>query len=274
MVKLKNKYTLSCFASDLYSSALAFFRLVHAINASCKVLCNRLILSDLEEDALSQTLLLESEPMVHALGAKTSGILELNVDLDIEGSPANSREEERSFRELDLVLSEGRMEVVSDGLDVLLCLLRVVVEGDEHAPSVTVLMCLFSTLHSLWVLDFLVSVTECELDKSHAAEPFTSVLKLLLAFLEHLTHRSGDLSLQLNIDLRNEELVEMCAAHRTSHSCFDDPLMALEAHKVLAWSKDGLSAQLEADRALIVIPLSTFNPVRLAYSAAGGSKTR
>ena len=135
-------------------------------------------------------------------------------------------------------------------------------------------MCLFSTLHSLWVLDFLVSVTECELDKSHAAKPFTSVLKLLLAFLEHLTHRSSDLSLQLNIDLRNEELVEMCAAHRTSHSCFDYPLMALEAHKVLAWGKNGLSAELEADRALIVIPLSTFNPVRLAYRAAGGSETR
>ena len=135
-------------------------------------------------------------------------------------------------------------------------------------------MCVFSTFHSLWVLDFLMSVTECELDKSHAAEPFTSVLKLLLAFLEHLTHRSGDLSLQLNIDLRNEELVEMCAAHRTSHSCFDYPLMALEAHKVLAWSENGLSAELEADRALIVIPLSTFNPVRLTHSAAGGSEAR
>ena len=135
-------------------------------------------------------------------------------------------------------------------------------------------MCLFSTFHSLWVLDFLVSVTKCKLDESHAAEPFTCVLKLLFAFLEHLTHRRSDLSLQLNIDLRNEELVEMCTAHRTSHSCFDDPLMALEAHKVLAWGKNGLSAELEADRALIVISLCTFNPVRLAYCATGGSKTR
>ena len=123
--------------------------------------------------------------MAHALGSKTSGWLELNVHLDIEGAPANTREEERSFGKLDLVLSERRMEVVSDRLDVLLSLLWVVVEGNKHAPSVTILTSLFTTFDSLWVLDFFMSVTEGELDKSHVAEPLTSILKLLLAFLEH-----------------------------------------------------------------------------------------
>ena len=135
-------------------------------------------------------------------------------------------------------------------------------------------MCLFTTFDSLWVLDFFMSVTVGEFDKSHVTEPLASILKFLLAFLKHLTHRCCDLSLKLNIDLRNEELVEMCTAHRTSHSCFNYPLMALEAHKVLAWSKNGLSTKLEADRALIIIPLCTFNPIRLANSATGGSKSR
>ena len=107
--------------------------------------------------------------MAHALGAKTSGWLELNVHLDIERTPANAREEEWSFGKLDLVLSERRMEVVSDRLDVLLSLLWVVVEGNEHAPSVTILTSLFTTFDSLWVLDFFMSVTEGELDKSHVA---------------------------------------------------------------------------------------------------------
>ena len=123
--------------------------------------------------------------MAHALGAKTSRWLELNVHLDIEGPPANAREEERSFGKLDLVLSERRMEVVSDRLDVLLSLLWVVVEGNKHAPSVTILTSLFTTFDSLWVLDFFMSVTEGELDKSHVAEPLTSILKLLLAFFKH-----------------------------------------------------------------------------------------
>ena len=101
-----------CFS--LYSSAFAFFRLVHAVDAGCKVLRNRLVLSDFEEDALRETLLFECELVIHALGAKASGWLELNGDLDIEGTPANSREEERSFSELDLVYSEGWVEVICD----------------------------------------------------------------------------------------------------------------------------------------------------------------
>ena len=183
--KVKFRYISSYCASDVHSSALSFFGLVHFINASSKVCCDGLIFSNFKEDALRVTLILECEIMAHALGAKTSGWLELNVNLDIEGTPANAREEERSFGKLDLVLSESRMEVVSDGLDVLLSLLWVVVEGDEHAPSVTILMCLFTTFDSLWVLDFLVSVTEGELDKSHVAEPLTSIFKLLLAFFKH-----------------------------------------------------------------------------------------
>ena len=123
----------------------------------------------------------------------------------------------------------------------------------------------------LWVLDILVCVTEGEFDKSHVAKPLTSGLKLLLTFLELCTHSCSDLSLQLHIDLRNEKLVEMCSAHRASHSGLNNPLMALEAQEVLAGGENGLSTELKADRTLIIIPLSTFDPVSLTDSALGGS---
>ena len=160
--------------------------------------------------------------------------------------------------------------MICDRLNVFLSLIGVVVQGDEHAPPMTVsLLILVLICDFLWVFDFFVRVTKGEFDQSHVTKPLACRLKLCLTLFIFCTHCRSDLSLQLLIDLRNEKLVEMCSAHRTSHARLDNPLMALEAQKVLAGCENGLGTELKADRALIVIPLCTSNLVSLTNVAFG-----
>ena len=144
--------------------------------------------------------------------------------------------------------------MICDGLDKLSSLLDIVAEGHEHAPSVRVGLCRIRA-GLLRVCHLFVRIAERELHEALISKPLTCLFQLGLTFLKLSTHGCGNLCLQILVNLGDEQFVEVCSAHRASHASFDNSLMALEAHEVLAWGEDGLSAKLQAHRALIVITL-------------------
>ena len=180
--------------------------------------------------------------MSQLLSAKACRWLELDVHLDLEPAPADPRQQEGSFLYSDLAWLERWMKMVCDGLDVLLSLLWIAIQRDEHAPSVRVLGSWLARSGRLWVLDLFVGISKGELYKFHVTEPLAGCLKLCLALFELRSHLLRYLFLQFGVNLGHEELVEVRTAHRASHTCRHDLLVALEAHEVLAGGEHGLRA--------------------------------
>ena len=79
----------------------------------------------------------------------------------------------------------------------------------------------------------------------------------MFPFLESFAHFVSDLSLEIPVDRRHKEFVEVGAAHRTGHAILNYALVALEAHEMLAGGEHRLCAKLIADQAFIVVPLRT-----------------
>ena len=134
------------------------------------------------------------------------------------------------------------MQMVRHRLDVTLGFLGVAVQGDEHAPSVRVLGTWLARSGRLWVLDLFVGISKGELHKFHVPDPLAGSLEFCLALFVLCAHLLCNLLLQLSVNLRHKELVEVCTAHRTSHTGRHDLLVTLEAHEVLAGSEHGLCA--------------------------------
>ena len=132
--------------------------------------------------------------------------------------------------------------MICDGLDVLCSLLWIAIQRDEHAPSVRVLGTCGTRLGRLWVLDLFVGISKGELHKFHVPDPLAGSLEFCLALFVLCAHLLRNLLLQLSVNLRHKELVEVRTAHRTSHTGRHDLLVTLEAHEVLAGSEHGLRA--------------------------------
>ena len=90
-------------------------------------------------------------------------------------------------------------------------------------------------------------------------KPLSSCFELHLALFKLSSHSFSDFTLQVGINLRYEKLVEMRAAHRTSHASLSKLFLAIEAHHVLAGCEHWLRAKLKADWALIIITLRALN---------------
>ena len=191
--------------------------------------------------------------MLKANFTEVGPLFEMNVNLDVESAPADTREQERSLIHNDLVGSESWVQVVGDRLNVLVGLLVVVVQANEHGPSVVVDV---AGLDLLAVLDFLVGVTEGETDRDFVASPLTQLDEHLLCLFVLLSEHALDLSLQVEINSGHEKLVEVFTAERTGHTLVLDLLLAREAEQVLAGSHDWLGDELTADRALVFLTLS------------------
>ena len=84
------------------------------------------------------TLIVEAELVLQPHHWLFGPCLELNVHSDCEVAPSDTREQEGSFAHFDLVHSESGVQVVCHALNVLGGQVLVVVEGDEHRPSMRV----------------------------------------------------------------------------------------------------------------------------------------
>ena len=185
---------------------------------------------------------------------KTSRWLKLNYHLDLEITPANARQEERCFSDLDDRLSESLMQVVSYWLDELGGVIHTSTKRCKHGPTVR-LPDIFFLVNDFAIFDELICVSKWKLNQAPAVEPFTSLFKRDLALLKLFAHRFRNLKLQVFVDLGDKLLIEVCSTHWARVTELSNFLLALEAHHVLAGSQHWLNAEFKANWAFIIVAL-------------------
>ena len=206
----------------------------------------------LQQNALRVSFIVETEHVFHWYSSKLGPVLKFNIHFDGEISPPQSTQQERSLRHLDLWRCEGRVQVVGHWLDISTGLIFVVVECDEHSPSMHIFS-LFVGPRSLCftLLDLLVGVPKCKSEQLFQI-PGSLCYELLLALFELWAHFRLDSLLKLLVDYRHKEFVKMLPTEWACHSHLCQLFGALHADGVLAWNFHGLHDQLQTHWALII----------------------
>ena len=192
---------------------------------------------------MSLAFTVERKFMLDSLCFQSSPLLELNVHLEREVTPANSRQQEGSFIDFYDGGFESRVQVVGHRLDELCSRSLIVVQEHEHRPSMRVLSVLGRSCRlSFRYGNFFMCVTKCEYHRHLTSSPQACFNQLLLLFLELLARNFFNLFLQLGVNQWDKLLVKMVPTHRASHPHREHLLGTLEAEEMFARCRNWLCA--------------------------------